>query len=588
MKEKLGMKKAEPELRLVDLALLDDHPDNPRLYDREEVIAGIAANLNGTYSQKHAVYCRPVGDRFQLTSGHHRKKAALRAGLKQVWAWVQAVTDDDAHVELVLANNQGELGPLGIGLHVLKAVPLGKGGKGRKGGLSEYAERIGKTKQYVAQLRQAAEVAEASKPTTGVVGLIDRTKHLAALHAAPEPLWPVLVESLLQRFGDNLRDWTVELTEETVGTLKRSLDLAGKWQAAFLYPERVARAVVLDQRKSTFFGNLASTADLIANLIEEHAKELPKGTMREFQDWLAANAGGDSWGVKELQAYRLRVEELAGNPLPDGVFNVILADPPWEYDFAETDNRQVENQYPTLTSDDISEMAATLPFADDAVLFLWATAPKLREALAVMEAWGFEYKTNLVWDKQKIGMGYWARGQHELLLVGTRGDFSPPEPATRAASVISEERGEHSAKPEASYRLIEQMFPEAKRLEIFSRREREGWTAWGNESGKGHGRQRVSQLRRVAHPVAQGGADRPRHGRGHGGRDGGGESQQPGRDRTNAKLKGECRSAPLQALQGTPDNPRHGTSPGLLLGPLQDGGLPPPPQAVGSLPFRLL
>lgn len=68
----------------------------------------------------------------------------------------------------------------------------------------------------------------------------------------------------------------------------------------------------------------------------------------------------------------------------------------------------------------------SIPSADNAVLFLWATAPKLKEALEVMEAWGFEYRTNAVWDKEIIGMGYWFRGQHELLLVGVKGEFSPP------------------------------------------------------------------------------------------------------------------------------------------------------------------
>jgi len=74
------------------------------------------------------------------------------------------------------------------------------------------------------------------------------------------------------------------------------------------------------------------------------------------------------------------------------------------------------------------------------VLYLWATAPKLLEAIEVMKAWNFSYKTHAIWDKEKIGMGYWFRGQHELLLVGTKGHFSPPAASLRIPSVIREAR----------------------------------------------------------------------------------------------------------------------------------------------------
>lgn len=96
-------------------------------------------------------------------------------------------------------------------------------------------------------------------------------------------------------------------------------------------------------------------------------------------------------------------------------YEVIYADPPWRYDFSKSNSREIENQYPTMSVDEICSLK--VPTADNAVLYLWATAPKLLEALRVMDAWGFEYKTNAVWDKQIIGMGYWFRGQHELLLV---------------------------------------------------------------------------------------------------------------------------------------------------------------------------
>ncbi|KXB00031.1 hypothetical protein AKJ41_04485 [candidate division MSBL1 archaeon SCGC-AAA259O05] len=179
---------------------------------------------------------------------------------------------------------------------------------------------------------------------------------------------------------------------------------------------------------------------------------------------------------ERCEEIKKKIEEL-----PEGEYNVILADPPWEYEWSLTMTRKIENQYPTMTFEEIKN--TDVPAADDAVLFLWATAPRLPQALEVMEAWGFEYVTNAAWDKGKIGMGYWFRGQHEHLLVGKKGDFSPPEQDKRVSSVVREERTKHSAKPGRVHEIIESYFPDAKCLELFARGEREGWTLWGPEAG---------------------------------------------------------------------------------------------------------
>jgi N6-adenosine-specific RNA methylase IME4 len=165
--------------------------------------------------------------------------------------------------------------------------------------------------------------------------------------------------------------------------------------------------------------------------------------------------------------------------LPTGIYNIIYADPPWKYDFAETDNRKIENQYPTMTIDELCEMQ--LPeIAKNALLVMWATAPKLLEAFKVINSWGFDYKTHAVWDKEKIGMGYWFRGQHEILMLATKGKFSPPIPEHRFSSIFKEGRKEHSCKPEFYYEWIETAF-QGNKIELFARTKREGWTAWGNE-----------------------------------------------------------------------------------------------------------
>lgn len=112
--------------------------------------------------------------------------------------------------------------------------------------------------------------------------------------------------------------------------------------------------------------------------------------------------------------------------------------------------------------------ALPVPAAEDAVLFLWAVSALLREALAVIEAWGFEQKSSLVWVKPSIGPGVWLRNRHELLLVARRGSFSPPEPEDRVDSVLEAPRGRHSEKPGAIYELIERMYPRASKLELFA------------------------------------------------------------------------------------------------------------------------
>jgi len=166
-------------------------------------------------------------------------------------------------------------------------------------------------------------------------------------------------------------------------------------------------------------------------------------------------------------------------------YEVIYADPPWSYSFSKSDSRKIENQYPTMTVEEIC--AIEIPTAAKAVLYLWATAPKLREAFQVMDAWGFEYKTHAIWDKEKIGMGYWFRGQHELLIVGTKGSFSPPDRGELVGSVLKQSRGLHSKKPDGIRELIAGWFPNAKRLEMFSRPgnyqlfSNYEWDVFGNE-----------------------------------------------------------------------------------------------------------
>jgi len=198
---------------------------------------------------------------------------------------------------------------------------------------------------------------------------------------------------------------------------------------------------------------------------------------------ILTRAAEEDLTVGEVRAAirQTRLETRAPSALP-GVFEVMCADPPWTYtNSGFTQSAAV--QYPTL---DV-EAIATLPdrdptfpkTADDSVLFLWATSPLLPDALRVLEAWRFAYKASMVWEKDAApGIGWWVRTRHELLLIAERGSLHPsvtPDSIVRAAN------GRHSEKPDEVYRLIETMYPQFRRVEVFARGERAGWSVWGNQ-----------------------------------------------------------------------------------------------------------
>jgi N6-adenosine-specific RNA methylase IME4 len=170
--------------------------------------------------------------------------------------------------------------------------------------------------------------------------------------------------------------------------------------------------------------------------------------------------------------------------LPKKRYGVILADPEWKFEvYSDAGmSRSAENHYPTSALDAIKDRDAPSISADHCVLFLWATVPMLPDALEVMSAWGFDYKSSFVWVKDKVGTGYWNRNQHELLLIGTRGDVPAPAPGTQFSSVIKAKRGKHSEKPVEAYELIEEYFPTLPKIELNARQRRPGWDAWGLEA----------------------------------------------------------------------------------------------------------
>lgn len=229
--------------------------------------------------------------------------------------------------------------------------------------------------------------------------------------------------------------------------------------------------------------SLTCEGDLVTNVTNEEAlfKAVEDNLVAQAKEITAAKR--EEKKAERVQERIERDSQFIEQPIPDRKYGVIYADPPWRYDFSATTSRDIENQYPTMELEEIMCLQAIEAADDDSVLFMWATSPKLKEALKVIEAWDFEYKTCAVWCKDKIGMGYYFRQQHELLLVATKGSPIVPDPANRISSIIEADRTKHSTKPDIFYSIIDSMYPNINKLELFSRgNDRPNWTGWGYES----------------------------------------------------------------------------------------------------------
>lgn len=185
--------------------------------------------------------------------------------------------------------------------------------------------------------------------------------------------------------------------------------------------------------------------------------------------------------------------------LPQGHFKAIYADPPWRFEtWGSQDNASthVERHYSTMTRNELLALPVADLAADDCVLFMWATWPTLAQALPLIDAWGFTYKTCAFdWMKAnnrqpdmfredvdvQIGAGYWTRSNSEPCLLATRG--KPKRLNADVRMGIIEPRRQHSRKPDCVPSRIERLV-EGPYLELFARTQRQGWTVWGNQTDK--------------------------------------------------------------------------------------------------------
>lgn len=169
-------------------------------------------------------------------------------------------------------------------------------------------------------------------------------------------------------------------------------------------------------------------------------------------------------------------------------YKTIYADPPWNESGGGKVKRGADRHYSLMKTNDIIEYMKKIPIEDNAHIYLWVTNTFLQDGLKVLQELDFDYKTNIVWIKDKIGLGQYFRGQHELCLFGVKGKLpfksgSKQRSKCFESTVIKERRKKHSQKPLSMYKKIEHTsYPPF--IEVFARRQRVGWDVMGNEAPK--------------------------------------------------------------------------------------------------------
>ena len=216
--------------------------------------------------------------------------------------------------------------------------------------------------------------------------------------------------------------------------------------------------------------------------VRKKARKLAEVPEEVFEQVLAADSIERVSESAILRSFKEAHADTADNeaqPLPDGRFRTIVADPPWRYGNTRT-RGAAEDHYPTMTIEELCALDVESRAADECHLYLWVTNNFLLEGFEVLGAWGFEYKTCLTWVKPQMGMGNYFRGSTEHILFGVKGGQKTLR--KNQMNWFQAPRGRHSAKPESFYEIVETCSP-GPYLEMFARRARLGdWHYWGNES----------------------------------------------------------------------------------------------------------
>ena len=172
----------------------------------------------------------------------------------------------------------------------------------------------------------------------------------------------------------------------------------------------------------------------------------------------------------------------------DKKYNIIYADPPWQYRSKECLakksilNGELNTHYPTMSLEELKTIPIDRFSEKDSLLFMWVVSPMLDNCIDLLKSWGYKYATiAFVWDKQITNPGSYTMSQCEICLVGKKGKIPSPRGARNIRQFLSERRSKHSKKPDEIRDRITAMFPEQSKIELFARQNANGWDCWGNE-----------------------------------------------------------------------------------------------------------
>ena len=313
------------------------------------------------------------------------------------------------------------------------------------------------------------------------------TKHFKDEEAVKE--WMILNQFGRRNLSNYQRSvLALQLEEVFSNKAKENLIKGGKVSQEGLQ----ISAKAIDTRKE--LSKVANVShDTIAKVkkIQAQASEEVKAKLSTGE--VSINSAYQEIKKEEKKKNRLeKIEEIKqeiskGLKAPNGLYDVIAIDPPWEYSerggsssksFEDNGNRGGVD-YPTMTVEELKKIK--IPSKNDCVIFLWTTHAFLKDSFDLLNAWGFNYKATIVWDKVKMGMGRNIRMQVEFCLLATKGN--PILNGSGERDIITEPRREHSRKPEAFYTKVNNMTAGYK-LDYFAREKRENWFTYGAEDGK--------------------------------------------------------------------------------------------------------
>lgn len=228
-------------------------------------------------------------------------------------------------------------------------------------------------------------------------------------------------------------------------------------------------------------GEIAKMAGVGHSTAEQYDAIQRKGTEEQKAQ---VDAGDSSIKKVYTQIQRAeRLEKYKTTEWPEGKYRVIYADPPWKYGDERSGGSYggAIDHYPTMSKEELLNLPVKDLADDDAVLFIWATSPLFQDSFDILESWGFKYKTQFIWDKVKHNMGYYNSVRHEHLLIATKGSCTPDNKKLFDSVQTIERTDKHSEKPEEFREIIETLYTDGNKIELFGRKKVEGWDVYGNE-----------------------------------------------------------------------------------------------------------